>query len=79
MFGFEVAGGFFNYEFYAHPVGTTFYHSHVSTQHEAGLSGLVHVRDPKDAWLWMVAGHGKEIPSTFLKERESCQRIHEVT
>jgi len=50
MFGFEVAGGFFNYEFYAHPVGTTFYHSHVSTQHEAGLSGLVHVRDPKDAW-----------------------------
>lgn len=41
-------GGFFNYEFYAHPVGTTFYHSHVSTQHEAGLSGLVHVRDPKD-------------------------------
>jgi len=41
-------GGFFTYEFYAHPVGTTFYHSHVSTQHEAGLSGLVHVRDPKD-------------------------------
>ena len=44
------AGGFFTYEFYAHPVGTTFYHSPVSTQHEAGLSGLVHVRDPKAAW-----------------------------
>jgi len=41
-------GGFFTYAFYAHPVGTTFYHSHMSTQHEAGLSGLVHVRDPKD-------------------------------
>eukprot|EP00933_Yihiella_yeosuensis_P036508 TRINITY_DN3027_c0_g1_i5.p1 TRINITY_DN3027_c0_g1~~TRINITY_DN3027_c0_g1_i5.p1 ORF type:complete len:821 (-),score=124.84 TRINITY_DN3027_c0_g1_i5:143-2605(-) len=50
------AGSTFTYEFIAHPAGSAFYHSHVVTQHESGLSGGVIIHDPKDPHKDMIDG-----------------------
>jgi len=41
-------GQTYTYEFIAHPAGSTFYHSHVGSQRQMGLTGALIVVDPRE-------------------------------
>jgi FtsP/CotA-like multicopper oxidase with cupredoxin domain len=41
-------GASYEYEFTAHPAGSTFYHAHVKSQRGAGMSGALIVEDPDE-------------------------------